>query len=44
LFNITPSPTDESGRNQVQDGDMFYARYSGNFQGSSKRERPLREL
>jgi|HubBroStandDraft_6_1064221.scaffolds.fasta_scaffold231463_2 hypothetical protein len=25
LFNITPSATDESGRNQVQDGDMAYA-------------------
>jgi hypothetical protein len=25
LFNITPSATDQSGRNQVQDGDTFYA-------------------
>jgi hypothetical protein len=25
LFNLTPSATDESGRNQVQDGDMAYA-------------------
>jgi hypothetical protein len=25
LFNITPSAMDESGRNQVQDGDTFYA-------------------
>jgi hypothetical protein len=25
LFNITPSATDESGRNQVQDGDTAYA-------------------
>ena len=24
LFNITPSPTDESGRNQMQDGDTLY--------------------
>ena len=25
LFNITPSATDKSGRNQMQDGDTFYA-------------------
>ena len=25
LFKITPSATDESARNQVQDGDTFYA-------------------
>jgi hypothetical protein len=25
LFNITPLATDQSGRNQVQDGDTFYA-------------------
>jgi hypothetical protein len=25
LFNITPSATDQSGRNQVQDGGTFYA-------------------
>ena len=24
LFNITPSATDESGRNQMQDGDTMY--------------------
>jgi hypothetical protein len=25
LFNVTPSPTDKSGRNQVECGDMLYA-------------------
>ena len=25
LFNITPAPSDKSGRNQVQCGDMLYA-------------------
>jgi hypothetical protein len=25
LFNVNPSATDESGRNQVQCGDTFYA-------------------
>lgn len=25
LFNIIPSATDKSGRNQIQDGDTFYA-------------------
>jgi hypothetical protein len=25
LFNVTPSPTDKSGRNQVQCGDTLYA-------------------
>ena len=25
LFNVTPSATDKSGRNQVQCGDMLYA-------------------
>lgn len=25
LFKVSPSATDESGRNQVQCGDMFYA-------------------
>jgi hypothetical protein len=25
LFNVSPSATDESGRNQVQYGDKFYA-------------------
>jgi len=25
LFNVTPSATDQSGRNQVQCGDTFYA-------------------
>ncbi len=25
LFKVTPSAKDQSGRNQVQDGDMFYA-------------------
>ena len=25
LFNITPSATDKSGRNQMQDGDTCYA-------------------
>ena len=25
LFNITPSPIDRSGRNQIQSGDMLYA-------------------
>ena len=25
LFNVSPSATDESGRNQVQCGDTFYA-------------------
>jgi hypothetical protein len=25
LFNVTPSPTDKSGRNQVQSGDDLYA-------------------
>ena len=25
LFNITPSAADKSGRNQMQDGDAFYA-------------------
>jgi hypothetical protein len=25
LFNVTPSAMDQSRRNQVQDGDMFYA-------------------
>jgi hypothetical protein len=25
LFNITPSATDKSGRNQMQDGDTLYA-------------------
>jgi hypothetical protein len=24
LFNITPSATDQSGRNQMQDGDTLY--------------------
>jgi hypothetical protein len=25
LFKVTPSATDQSGRNQVQEGDTFYA-------------------
>jgi len=25
LFNVSPSATDESGRNQVQSGETFYA-------------------
>jgi hypothetical protein len=25
LFNVTPSPTDPSGRNQIQRGDTLYA-------------------
>jgi hypothetical protein len=25
LFNVTPSATDRSGRNQIQRGDMLYA-------------------
>jgi hypothetical protein len=25
LFNVTPSTSDDSGRNQVQDGDKLYA-------------------
>jgi hypothetical protein len=25
LFNVTPSPTEKSGRNQVQSGDDLYA-------------------
>jgi hypothetical protein len=25
LFSVTPSPSDKSGRNQVQCGDMLYA-------------------
>jgi hypothetical protein len=25
LFNVTPSPTEKSGRNQVQCGDTLYA-------------------
>ncbi len=25
LFNVTPSATDSSGRNQIQRGDMLYA-------------------
>ena len=25
LFNVIPSPSDKSGRNQVQCGDMLYA-------------------
>ena len=25
LFNVTPSPTEPSGRNQIQSGDTLYA-------------------
>jgi hypothetical protein len=25
LFNVTPSPTDKSGRNEIQCGDTLYA-------------------
>jgi|SRR6266446_263997 len=40
LFNVTPSATDQSGRNQVQCGEKLYALwYSEDFQGSSLAER-----
>jgi hypothetical protein len=37
LFNITLSATDESGRNQVQDGDMLYGVV---FRRLSRKARP----
>jgi hypothetical protein len=39
LFEITPSAKDQSGRNQVQDGDMLYAVVFRKL--SSKHHRPF---
>lgn len=36
LFNITPSETDPSGRNQIQSGDTLYAVVFRRLRGSAK--------
>jgi hypothetical protein len=41
LFNVTPSATDQSGRNQIQCGDTLYAVVYRRLSASASRNRML---